>query len=93
MTIGEKEMWGGAQAVAVATRDCLTQRSARADELITSTRPVTVTVTVTLCLPHLIIMADALRTIKNKIKEIYGDDSVSWFDISYIVDWQVKGLF
>jgi hypothetical protein len=38
-------------------------------------------------------MADALRTIKNKIKDIYGDDSVSWFDISYIVDWQVSEVF
>jgi diacylglycerol diphosphate phosphatase / phosphatidate phosphatase len=35
-------------------------------------------------------MTDALRTIKNKIKEIYGDDSVSWFENSYIVDWQVS---
>jgi len=35
-------------------------------------------------------MTDALRTIKSKIKEIYGDDSVSWFDNSYIVDWQVS---
>ena len=35
-------------------------------------------------------MTDALRSIKNKIKEIYGDDFVSWFDNSYIVDWQVS---
>jgi hypothetical protein len=39
-------------------------------------------------------MTDALRTIKDKIKDIYGDDSVSWFDSSYIVDWQVsEGFF
>ncbi|KAI0285832.1 lipid phosphate phosphatase 1 [Russula aff. rugulosa BPL654] len=39
-------------------------------------------------------MTDAFRTIKNKIKDIYGDDSVSWFDNSYIVDWVVVlGLF
>ncbi|KAI0289460.1 phosphatidic acid phosphatase type 2/haloperoxidase [Russula brevipes] len=30
-----------------------------------------------------------LRIIKNKIKDIYGDDSFSWFDNSYIVDWIV----
>jgi len=35
-------------------------------------------------------MTDTLRTIKDKIKEIFGDDSVSWFDSSYIVDWQVS---
>ena len=35
-------------------------------------------------------MTDALRSIKNKIKDIYGDDFVSWFDNSYIVDWQVS---
>jgi len=35
-------------------------------------------------------MTDALRTIKSKIKEIYGDDSVSWFDNSYVIDWQVS---
>ena len=40
-------------------------------------------------LRHL-IMTDTLRTIKNKIKEIYGDDFVSWFENSYIVDWQVS---
>ena len=35
-----------------------------------------------------------LRTIKNKIKDIYGDHSASWFDNSYIVDWQVsEGYF
>ena len=35
-------------------------------------------------------MPDALRTIKNKIKNIYGDD---WFDNSYIIDWQVSDPF
>jgi len=35
-------------------------------------------------------LTDVLYTIKNKIKDIYGDDSVSWFDSSYIVDWQVS---
>jgi hypothetical protein len=35
-------------------------------------------------------MTDAFRTIKNKIKETYGDDSISWFENSYIVDWQVS---
>ena len=35
-------------------------------------------------------MADALRTIKNKIKDIYGDD---WFDNSYIIDWKVSDFF
>lgn len=34
--------------------------------------------------------AGVLRTIKNKIKEIYGDDAFSWFDNSFIVDWQVS---
>ncbi|KAH9995388.1 lipid phosphate phosphatase 1 [Russula compacta] len=38
--------------------------------------------------------AGVLRTIQNKIKEIYGDDAFSWFDNSFIVDWIiVLGLF
>lgn len=35
-------------------------------------------------------MTDAFRTIKKKIKEIYGDDSISWFDNSYNIDWRVS---
>jgi hypothetical protein len=38
-------------------------------------------------------MTDALRKIKIKIEDIYGDDSVSWSEKSYIVDWQVSGSF
>lgn len=33
------------------------------------------------------VLTDVLRTIKNKIKGIYGDNYNS---ISYIVDWQVS---
>jgi len=40
------------------------------------------------------IMADILRIIRNKLKEIYGDYSFIWFDNSHIVDWIVVfGLF
>lgn len=35
-------------------------------------------------------MADLFLTVKQKIKELYGEDSFSWFDSSYIVDWQVS---
>jgi hypothetical protein len=34
-------------------------------------------------------MTDTLRTIKSKIKDVYEDNSLSWFEYSYIVDWQV----
>jgi hypothetical protein len=33
--------------------------------------------------------SDVLHTIKSKIKDIFGHDSLSWFDYPYIVDWQV----
>ncbi|KAF8269816.1 lipid phosphate phosphatase 1 [Lactarius quietus] len=34
-------------------------------------------------------MADHFLRVKYKIKELYGEDSFSWFDSSYIVDWVV----
>ncbi|KAF8479804.1 lipid phosphate phosphatase 1 [Russula ochroleuca] len=33
--------------------------------------------------------SDVLHTIKSKIKDIFGHDSLSWFDYPYIVDWIV----
>ena len=32
-------------------------------------------------------MADFLLRVKQKIRELYEEDSFSWFDGSYIVDW------
>lgn len=79
---------------AVASRD-LTWRVLTKAKVITSTRPVTLSLLLSHFAAHLIIImtnaeSDVLRTIKNKIKGIYGDDAVSWFDNSYIVDWQVS---
>jgi len=34
-------------------------------------------------------MSAALRTVKNKIREICGPDPFSWFETSYLVDWVV----
>lgn len=35
-------------------------------------------------------MADALRTIKIRIRQIFDDDSLDWFDSSYVIDWYVQ---
>jgi diacylglycerol diphosphate phosphatase/phosphatidate phosphatase len=34
-------------------------------------------------------MPNVLRTIKNRIREIYEDDSFPWSDTSYTFDWYV----
>lgn len=38
----------------------------------------------------LLIMADVLRTIKIRIRKIFGDDTLDWFDSSYVIDWYVQ---
>lgn len=35
-------------------------------------------------------MADVLRTIKISIRKIFGDDTLDWFDSSYVIDWYVQ---
>ncbi|KAI0272499.1 lipid phosphate phosphatase 1 [Gloeopeniophorella convolvens] len=37
-------------------------------------------------------MAHLLATIREKIKESYGQDSFVWFDRSYVIDWQVLSV-
>jgi hypothetical protein len=37
-------------------------------------------------------MADVLRTIKIRIRKIFGDDSLDWFESSYVIDWYVQKM-
>jgi len=41
---------------------------------------------------HVLVMADVLRTIKIRIRKIFGHDSLDWFDSSYVIDWYVRKL-